>query len=911
MKKSLFFLALGLLMTGLSAQASEQHDGIWYEFDYVTGATVVAPPSGNYSGDIVIPETVQADDNDWYNVTAIGEAAFSWCQQLTSVSLPNTIKTIDKDAFFYCDKLESIALPEALETIGNWAFNFCRKLTSVHIPANVSSIGYEVFAMCPGITNFTVDAGNAAYHAIDGVLFQTTPKTLFQYPAANAETDYEIPDGTTAIANRAFDSSKNLTNVSFPDGLTKIGTEAFYHCFSLKALELNDGLEKIESSAFSKCSAVESVSIPASVTLIGDHAFTECTGIKTIVCKKTTPPTAYVNTFNEVPTTAILYVPSAAIGAYEADASWNMFPIKDIALAEKRAELYGLCDNMEDMISLAQSCGIPDSELTEFAGARTAALAVADNTDASLSELNTAILAANTAISNAFVTLKNNGPAALATALGNLLKPGDSQDCESIVTMAKVNYIPLLLNLDLSKTTEEKLAILAPLAYALPETEAALIAQRTQEEIDAEKENLNYVLNELKYIDATAKKYLPPATPAYEALLKAITDAQAVYDNPSATLAEVQTAINDADYALSAAITNVIPPIKYLMKAQLLNLVAGEAEQVEQVALKAQDDIDDFTWNYLETTYFNIDALNHIYKKAQGDIELEKRKMYPSEITANSALITWHETWGTEFVIRYKKALIMDFETGLAPFTEIDNDGDGFTWYSNLENGSVNPADGIAYAPFTHSGNGIAYSQSYSNAGIGTALTPDNWLVSPLITLGGSIVFWGRGDNPGYYAEHFGFYISKTDNQVTNFTELQAWDATAAYNDYNIDYSGEEGKGYIAIRHFGCTDEYLLDIDDIEIYEGPVTDWTVVGPFTGTNFLLPGLDNDAYYSVQVSADGGTNWSAVCVFKTSVTTGIEEVSGQQSELSTQKLLRNGQLFILRNGEVYDAQGARVK
>lgn len=911
MKKSLFFLTLGLLMTGLSAQASEQHDGIWYEFDYVTGATVVAPPSGNYSGDIVIPETVQADDTYWYSVTAIGKDAFSMCYGLTSVQLPNTIKTIDKQAFFICSNLATINWPENLETIGNDAFLNCPKLTSVHLGANVNSIGVQAFSYCTGITEYTVDAGNTTFYAEDGVLFQTTPKTLVFFPPANGETEYAIPEGTEVLRKRSIGSCKNLTEVTFPASLKTIGTEAFYNCENLKALELNDGLETIENSAFSKCSAVEFVSIPASVTSIGDYAFTECTGIKTIVCKKTTPPTAWVKTFNEVPTTAILYVPEVAIGAYEADASWNMFTVKDIALAEKRAELYGLCDNMEDMISLAQSCGIPDSELTEFAGARTAALAVADNTDADMTALNSAIATCNLFIDGAFSKLKTDGPAALGAALDALLKPGDSPDCESIVIMAKVNYLPLLENLDLSKTTEEKLAILAPLAYALPETEAALIAQRAQEEIDAEKDNLNYVLNELKYIDATAQTYLPPATPAYQALLQAITDAQAVYDNPSATLAEVQTAINDADNALSAAITNVIPPIKYLMKEQLLNLVAGEAEQVEQVALKAQDDIDDFTWNYLETTYFNIDALNHIYEKAQGDIELEKRKMYPSEITANSALITWHETWGTEFVIRYKKALIMDFETGLAPFTEIDNDGDGFTWYSNLENGSVNPADGIAYTPFTHSGNGIAYSQSFSDAGIGTALTPDNWLVSPLITLGGSIVFWGRGDDPTYYTEHFGFYISKTDNQVTNFTELQAWDATVAYNDYNIDYSGEEGKGYIAIRHFGCTDEHLLDIDDIEIYEGPVTDWTVVGPFTGTNFLLQGLDNDAYYSVQVSSDGGSNWSAVCVFKTSVTTGIEEVSGQQSELSTQKLLRNGQLFILRNGEMYNATGVRVK
>ena len=159
-----------------------------------------------------------------------------------------------------------------------------------------------------------------------------------------------------------------------------------------------------------------------------------------------------------------------------------------------------------------------------------------------------------------------------------------------------------------------------------------------------------------------------------------------------------------------------------------------------------------------------------------------------------------------------------DFEDGtLQGWTTIDADGDGFDWY-NYYGWGHNDSDHFAT------------SESYDSAS-GTALTPDNYLVSPQVELGGSISFWACAMDEDYPEEHFGVAVSTTNKtNPSAFTMLNEWTITAKRVDdrsqsewlqYTVDLSAYAGHtGYVAIRHFGCTDQYLLNIDDIEITLG-------------------------------------------------------------------------------------------
>ena len=138
-----FFLLCALCACVLTAQADNYYyetiDGISYEL-YENGDTRTAVVQAldeepyYYKGDIVIPATVDYDGVT-YTVTMIDQYAFQYNDSVTSITLPNTIKTIGSEAFRDCYQLASINFPEGLEEIYGYAFWNCRSLTSITLPS--------------------------------------------------------------------------------------------------------------------------------------------------------------------------------------------------------------------------------------------------------------------------------------------------------------------------------------------------------------------------------------------------------------------------------------------------------------------------------------------------------------------------------------------------------------------------------------------------------------------------------------------------------------------------------------------------------------------------------------------------------------------------------------------------------
>ena len=241
-----------------------------------------------------------------------------------------------------------------------------------------------------------------------------------------------------------------------------------------------------------------------------------------------------------------------------------------------------------------------------------------------------------------------------------------------------------------------------------------------------------------------------------------------------------------------------------------------------------------------------------------------------SHVTNNSATLNWNgeaESYNVRYKIITADAPIFsdDFENDLSNWTTVDADGDGFNWASHINTGSANLT--------THSGDGVAYSESYHNnesGSGGTALNPNNWLITPQVQLGGSVSFWAIGQDDEYFAEHFAIYVSTTGNNPTNFTQVsEEYIATSEYVKYSADLSEYSGMGYVAIRHFNVSDQFILNIDDFEIY-GP-SQWVTVNNVSGNSLDITGLTADTDYEFQVQADCGTDgessWSASATFHT--------------------------------------------
>lgn len=81
-------------------------------------------------------------------IVAIGTEAFSGCEEITSVTLPTTLKRLDPHAFYACSALTVITFPAGLESIGRFAFEHCTALVSLTIPASVTEIGFCAFSSC-------------------------------------------------------------------------------------------------------------------------------------------------------------------------------------------------------------------------------------------------------------------------------------------------------------------------------------------------------------------------------------------------------------------------------------------------------------------------------------------------------------------------------------------------------------------------------------------------------------------------------------------------------------------------------------------------------------------------------------------------------------------------------------------
>ena len=166
-----------------------------------------------------------------------------------------------------------------------------------------------------------------------------------------------------------------------------------------------------------------------------------------------------------------------------------------------------------------------------------------------------------------------------------------------------------------------------------------------------------------------------------------------------------------------------------------------------------------------------------------------------------------------------------DFEDGtLGIMTTIDADGDGHNWM----NSSALQVQGDG-----HNGSArYAYSESWASA-LKTdrwGLNPDNFLVSPLVAIDETSVFtfYVCLDWYVYPGEHYGVAVSTASNtNPDDFTTIAEWDLNdkgtrdgdqGPWHEHNIDLSQYAGQNiYIAIRHFYCSNIYLIDLDDVSL----------------------------------------------------------------------------------------------
>lgn len=174
------------------------------------------------------------------SITYIGKSAFASCTSLTSVQIPDGLKSIEESTFSNCTNLKSVVIPFGVEKISSFAFLRCSSLTEIIIPNSVTTVGKQVFADCSNLKSVSLS---------DEV--KTITQSMFN--GCKKLEHVALPSKLTNIRNHAFYECEALTNITIPVGVTSIEGTAFSYCRSMKKICFMGDCTWIEPSAFSYC----------------------------------------------------------------------------------------------------------------------------------------------------------------------------------------------------------------------------------------------------------------------------------------------------------------------------------------------------------------------------------------------------------------------------------------------------------------------------------------------------------------------------------------------------------------------------------------------------------------------------------------------------------------------------------
>ncbi len=243
MKKILSKLIVPALMVIALVCAAPVANAADYPFTYEVrdGGVVIVSVNAEFEGAIAIPDKI-----DGVPVTIISDGAFFEAENVSSITLPASLKTIGNSAFEGCISIKELIIPDSVTSIGEGAFASCAGLEKVSIGKGISKISKAMFEGCS---------------SLNGVI---------------------LPENIKAIDEYAFSCCDALETIAIYPHVSEIGNYAFYDCDSLSKIALPETVTVIGEGLFAECEKLTSVSFQDTVTDIEALAFDGCSGIKDV-----------------------------------------------------------------------------------------------------------------------------------------------------------------------------------------------------------------------------------------------------------------------------------------------------------------------------------------------------------------------------------------------------------------------------------------------------------------------------------------------------------------------------------------------------------------------------------------------------------------------------------------------------
>ena len=224
------------------------------------------------------------------SVTTIGDDAFSECSDLTSIMFEecSLLTSIGYYAFYHCSSLKSIWLPNEVVYIHGNAFHGCSSLTFIAIPSSVTSIEVQAFDACSKLSTVLFEEnsrlesiGSYAFRGCSNLTHMTIPSSVINIgEGALSECGALVSITIPFVGEKADGTGK--THLGYLFGTYNYIGQSTFVPESLKTVEITDG-QKIENEAFYECSNIMRVTISNSVTRIGEYAFYNCRSLTSVI----------------------------------------------------------------------------------------------------------------------------------------------------------------------------------------------------------------------------------------------------------------------------------------------------------------------------------------------------------------------------------------------------------------------------------------------------------------------------------------------------------------------------------------------------------------------------------------------------------------------------------------------------